>query len=199
MTTPTLVMTEIDAVNQMLVSVGQTPVNSITNTGIRDVETAKLALDTTLREVLTRGWSFNTDYDFPVSPDGNSNLLVPSDAMFMDPMDTSKDYVIRDNSGTLMMYDRGERTFTFTQDVDFLIIRAYDFTEIPQAARQYVAMRAARKWQAEQVGSDVLYRFTAEQELEALAGLKRLEGRTKRNNFVSHRPTAGRAYNPPRF
>ena len=64
MTTPTAVMTELDAINQMLVSIGQAPVNTITSTGILDVETAKLSLDTVLREVLTRGWSFNADFDF---------------------------------------------------------------------------------------------------------------------------------------
>ena len=80
MTTPTLAMTEIDAVNQMIVSIGQAPVNSITNTGILDVETAKLALDTTLRDVLTRGWSFNSDYDYTISPDGSNNIIVPTNA-----------------------------------------------------------------------------------------------------------------------
>jgi hypothetical protein len=199
MTTPTLAMTEIDAVNQMLVSIGQTPVNSITSTGILDVETAKLALDTTLREVQTRGWSFNTDYDYPLTPDGSNNVIIPTNAMWVDPTDTSKDYVIRDSGGTLMFYDRGERTFTITQEVDCNIIWSFAFDELPQAARHYVAMKAARKWQAEVVGSTVLYQFTADQELEALAGLKRLESKTKRTNFVSQGATAGRAYNPPRF
>lgn len=199
MTTPTLAMTEIDAVNQMIVSIGQTPVNSITNSGILDVETAKLALDTTLREVQTRGWSFNTDYDYPLTPDGSNNVIIPTNAMWVDPTDTSKDYVIRSNAGTMMFYDRGERTFTITQEVDCNIIWSFDFDELPQAARHYVAMKAARKWQAEVVGSTVLYQFTADQELEALAGLKRLESKTKRTNFVSQGATAGRAYNPPRY
>ena len=199
MTTPTAVMSEIDAVNQMLVSVGQTPVNSITNTGIGDVETAKLALDTALRDVLTLGWSFNTDYDYPIAPDSNDNLLVPSNAMWLDPVDRSKDYVWRSNGGTIMMYDRANRTFTIDREVDFNIIWGFDFDEIPQPARQYVSMKAARKWQAEQVASDILFRFTEMQELEALATLSRAESRTKSVNFVSNSPAAYRHFNPPRY
>lgn len=198
MTTPTAVMTEIDAVNQMLVSVGNTPVNSITNTGIGDVETAKLQLDTALREVLTRGWSFNTDYDYPITPDGSNNILIPSNAMWLDPVDQSKDYVMRWDSGTAKMYDRKNRTFTISEETDFNIIWAYDFDEIPQPARQYIAMRAGRIWQANFLGSDILFRFTELHESEALGGLKRLEARTKSRNFVSEGATAGRYFNPPR-
>lgn len=198
MTTPTAVMTEIDAINQMLVSIGQAPVNSITSTGILDVETAKLSLDTVLREVLTRGWSFNADFDYPITPDGSDNILVPSNAMWLDPVDTYNDYVLRWDSGTAKMYDRTERTFTITEETDFNIIWAYDFTEIPQAARYYIALRAARIWQSQVIGSDILFKFTELHEMEALAGLKRLESRTKRVNFVSAGATAGRRFNPPR-
>jgi len=199
MTTPTLAMTEIDAVNQMIVSIGQAPVNSITNTGILDVETAKLALDTTLRDVLTRGWSFNSDYDYTISPDGSNNIIVPTNAMWVDPVNRSKDYVIRDNGGTLMLWDKNNQTFTITQDVDVNIIYAYEFDEIPQPARQYIAIRAARIWQAQVIGSDVLFSYTQLMEEEALIAFKRLESRTKRNNFVSEGATASRAYNPPRY
>ncbi len=192
-------MTEIDAVNQMLVSIGQTPVNSITNTGIGDVETAKLALDTTLRDVLTRGWAFNSDYDYTISPDGSNNILVPSNAAWLDPVNTAKDYVIRWESSVAKLYDRDDQTFTITQDVDVNIIWMYEFDEIPQPARHYVALRAARIWQAQVVGSDVLFQFTKLMEDEALARLKQSESRTRRTNFVSQGATAGRGFNPPRI
>lgn len=198
MTTPTAVMTEIDAINQMLVSIGQSPVNSITSTGILDVETAKLSLDTVLREVLTRGWSFNQDFDFPITLDVNNNILIPSDAMWVDPSDPSRDYVMRWNSGTAMMYDRDGRTFVISQDTDVDIIWAYNFDSIPQAARYYIALRAARIWQSQVIGSDILFRFTELHEGEALAGLKRLEGRTHRVNFVSQSATVSRRFNPHR-
>ena len=198
MTTPTAVMTEIDAINQMLVSIGQAPVNSITSTGILDVETAKLSLDTVLREVLTRGWSFNTDFDYPITPDGSDNILIPSNAMWVDPVNTSKDYVQRWESSVAKLYDRDARSFTITQEVDCNIIWAYEFTEIPQAARYYIALRAARIWQSQVIGSDILFKFTELHENEALAGLKRLENRTKRVNLVSGGATVSRRFNPPR-
>ena len=198
MTTPTAVMTEIDAVNQMLVSIGQSTVNTITSTGILDVETAKLSLDTVLREVLTRGWSFNQDFDYPITPDGSDNILIPDDAMWVDPSDHSKDYVMRWSGAQAMMYNRTDRTFTIAEETDCDIIWAYDFEEIPQAARYYIALRAARIWQSQVVGSDILFQYTRTHEAEALAGLQKLEARTKRVNFVSAGSTAGRRFNQPR-
>lgn len=198
MTNPVAVMTEIDAINQMLVSIGQAPVNSITSTGILDVETAKLSLDTVLREVLTRGWSFNADFDYPITPDGSDNILIPATAMWVDPVDTSRDFVMRWDSGTAKMYDRDARSFTITDEVDVNIIWAFEFDSIPQAARYYIALRAARIWQSQVIGSDILFKFTELHEMEALAGLKRLESRTKRVNFVSSGATVSRRFNPPR-
>lgn len=198
MTTPTAVMTKLDAVNQMLASIGQSPVNTITGTLPKDASKAIIALDTTLREVLNMGWSFNTDTDYPITPDLNGNILIPSNALWVDPVDRHKDLVQRWNNGTPMMYDRDERTFEFTEALDFDIIWAFDYEEIPQVARHYIAMRAGRIYQSQIVGSDLLFQFTAQHEAEAHAALKRLEKRTKRYNILDNNHQAERRFNMPR-
>ena len=43
------------------------------------------------------------------------------------------------------------------------------FEELPTAARYYITVRAARTFQARELGSDVLDRFSAEDEAKALA------------------------------
>ena len=85
MTTPTAAITKLDAVNRMLASIGQSPVNTLTGTLPKDVNKAVLALDNALRDVLTRGWSFNSDTEFPLSPDSNGRIDVPVNAASIDP------------------------------------------------------------------------------------------------------------------
>lgn len=185
MTNPLIPQTKLDAVNQMLASIGQTPLNTLNTAGIRDAAIAELTLDNTLREILTRGWSFNTDRCFELTKDVGDFYVVPSDALTIDPsMGWVHDFVERDDSGTRKMWDRAENTFTITESpIEFDIIRAMDFETVPQAMRGYVAIRAARIFQANVIGSDIIFKYTQVHEDEALFALKKSERRNKDRNI----------------
>ena len=53
--------TELDAVNAMLLSIGQAPVSTLSVTGLKDVSFAQYILHSVSREVQLKGWEFNTD------------------------------------------------------------------------------------------------------------------------------------------
>ena len=184
-TDPLLLSSKLDAVNTMLASVGQSPVNTLSVTGIADVSIAELALDNTTREVLTRGWSFNTDTDWPLIPDVNKNIIIPAATLYVDPVDPLRNYVQRINAGVMMLYNKDKRTFDFDDTVKVDITHAFKFDEIPQVARTFIATRATRIFQAQVVGSDILFRFTDLHEREALAALQRLEDATEDNNILN--------------
>jgi len=199
MTDATLVMTKLDAVNQMLSSIGQSPINTLSGTLPKDATKAILSLDTVQREVLNAGWSFNTDNEYELTPDGNDNILIPSNAMFVDPTYGSKDYVMRWESGTAKLYNRDDHTFVIIEPVKCDIIWAYAFENVPQHARNYVYTRAARIFQTQIVGSQILFQYTAQIEADAWALFKRMEKRSKRYNINAYDPTVHRAFNPPRY
>jgi hypothetical protein len=178
-------MTKLDAVNGMLASIGQAPVNTLAVTGIRDVAIAELALDSVTREVLNRGWSFNTDTDWPLAPDGNGNILIPTTALDVDPVDRLSNYVQRDNGGTMMLYNKNDRTFVFTESVKCNVTWGFEFDTIPQVARTYIGTRAARIFQANVVGSDLLFKFTELHEREARAAMERLEDQSQDTNMLN--------------
>lgn len=196
MTSPLLPETKLDAVNQMLASIGQAPVNSLDVAGIRDVAIAELALDTELRKVLTKPWSFNSDYDYPLSPDGNKNILIPSTAVKVDPVNTRDDYVMRWNTGSFMLYDRCKRTFEFEESVDCNITWLYEFEQIPQHARGYVSTKAARIFQSQVIGSPILYEYTAAHETEARATFLTIERQIDDTSILDPRiPTVATIFN----
>ena len=70
MTTATT--TKLEAVNVMMTSIGETPVNTITAATTTDVAIAITILDNVSREVQSVGWHFNIDQDYQLIP--NSSL-----------------------------------------------------------------------------------------------------------------------------
>lgn len=186
MSLPSLLLTELDAVNQMLASIGQTPVNTLDVSGIRDVAIAKLSLQNTTREVLNRGWSFNTDHEWELNFT-SSEIVVPSAVLWLDPVRRDLDFVIRDDGGTLKLWDKLHRTFDIEENyeapIKVDIIHAFLFETIPNVARQYIAMRASRIFQTNVIASEIIFKFTAGHEAEAYADLLKMEAKTKDRNW----------------
>lgn len=199
MTTPTQAQTKLDAVNLMLASIGQSPVNTLSGSLPRDVSKAVIALDSALREVLTQGWSFNSDTEYEMTPDGNDLIAVPANSLQIDPT-YGQDYVPRYNAAQagMYLYDRDKRQFTFDTDVKVDIVWAYEFEQIPQHARQYVATKAARKFQQGIMASAVLHQFTRDDESEAYASFRRVEKRQKNFNINKYSVALHRHRNPTR-
>lgn len=179
-------MTKLDAVNVMLSSIGQSPVNSLDVPGVRDISIASLQIDNTTREVLTKGWSFNSDTQYPLSPATDGTIAVPASALFIDPSDRHLNYVERDDgTGTMKIYDRKNHTFIFDRPVKFDIVWGFGFESLPQAFRSYIGTRAARLFQSNVIGSDILFKFTELHEREAYATVVRMERRTEDSNVLN--------------
>ena len=172
----------------MLASIGQTPVNTLAVSGIRDVAIAQLSLENTTREVLNRGWSFNTDHEWELNFT-SGEVLVPASVLWLDPVNRYMDFVIRDDSGTLKLWDKLHRTFNielnYTAPIKVDIIHAFLFETIPNVARQYIAMRASRIFQTNVIASEIIFKFTAAHEAEAYADMLKLENKTKDRNWFT--------------
>jgi len=201
MTTPTQAQTKLDAVNLMLASIGQSPVNTLTGTLPKDVNKAVVALDSALREVLTQGWSFNSDKEYELTVDGTGRYAVPASSLQIDPT-YGEDYVPRYDASApagMFLYDREKNSFNeFTGDVRVNIVWAFEFEQIPQHARQYVATKAARKFQSGIMASAVLHQFTRDDESEAYATFRRVEHRQKKYNLNKYSVALHRHRNPSR-
>lgn len=201
MTTPTQAQTKLDAVNLMLASIGQSPVNTLSGTLPKDVNKAVVALDSALREVLTQGWSFNSDYDYELAVDGTGRIAIPAAAAHVDPT-YGEDYVPRYDSTApagMYLYNRDKGSFNeHTDTVKANVIWLFEFEQIPQHARQYVATKAARKFQTGILASAVLHQFTRDDESEAYSAFRRIEKRQKNYNINRYSVAANRHRNPSR-
>ena len=144
--------TELDAVNSILMSVGESPVNNITNVQSPEVVIAHKTLQQVCREVLAEGWVFNTETEYPIDLDANKHCVVPDNPLQIDTNDYKHhgDYhvVQRKHNGINKLYNIYKHTFEFENlNEDKLycdIIWMYEFENIPQVFRDYITLRATR-------------------------------------------------------
>jgi len=163
------VSTELDAVNQILSSVGQAPVTTL------DLQNPEVSIVlNTLREinrqVQAEGWIFNTERHYELTPDSETNqILYPSNMIQIDTNTRyhkdKYDVVKRGNK----LYDRLNHTYTFTDTIQADVVWYFDFTDVPAAVQAYITARAARMCATKMVGDRELNGLLQEQELQTRA------------------------------
>lgn len=158
----------------MLDAAGESPVSSLINSGLADVAEASKLLDEMSRSVQSPGWVFNTEYEYPLVRDVSNNLPLPVNTLgiYADGSYTEGDIVQRG----LRVYDRKNHTYIFTKNITSTIVFLLGWDDLPQTARQYIMVKAARAHQARVLGSESLHKFTADEEMELLIAFKNAEG-----------------------
>lgn len=192
--------TKLEAINRILKSIGQAPVNTLQVSGISDVAKAIQDLDETARDVQLIGWHWNSDRDYPLTPNTAGNILIPNGALSVDPEDRTVDASLRAlPDGQMALYNISDRTFTWSAAVNCKVIWGFPFEQLPQDARTYIATAAARRFQARVVSSPVLDRFNAEDEERAWHLLVRRERAQRDTNVFTRNSTMQRMFSRRRF
>jgi len=175
MTTPT---TKLEAVNSMLSTIGEAPVNSLTS-GLVDAETAETILNEVSRSVQAHGWNFNSEPDYTVAADTSGNVVLPTEIIRADLANSEtkyrsskQEYVQRGSK----MYDKIKHSFNIGKALKLDVVVLLDFEVCPEVARRYIAVKAARIFQERVVGSDSLSAMNRNDEQEALFALQEMEG-----------------------
>jgi hypothetical protein len=113
-------MTALDAVNEILGSIGEAPIESIADEDAlgADSLTALRYLYAKSRDLQEEGYYFNTENTVTITRDGNDKLPMPADALRVD------------SEGSINVVQRGgflwnvdDNTFVFEDDMDCTVIR----------------------------------------------------------------------------
>ena len=168
--------TELEAVNTILSAIGEAPVNSLSGTLPIDATQAKNILVEISREVQAAGWHYNSFYKFTLSRDTDNKIPLADNIMRVD-LDINKynvtTYDVIKRGGFL--FNKKENTYVFDKALDAKVILFLPFTELPENARRYITIRAARVFQDRLLGANTLHGFQARDEANALAILKQEE------------------------
>lgn len=189
-TTPT---SELDAINTMLSCIGEAPINDLTTTVSVSVNTAKNVLNETIRSVLNRGWYFNSEEDFPLVRDSNNELVLPTNTLRVRAAREFWDLDVAQRGNKL--YDRKNHTFQFEKDIKVDIVIMLPFEDLPEAARGYITILAARTFQGRMQGSETVYKFTEDDLSRALVAMQDAEADTAKYNIFTGSVTMQRMVN----
>lgn len=204
---PSVPTTELDAVNSMLAAIGEQKLPSgtdLTTTGRADIDLAVDTLAKATRETLSAGWKFNFLYGYRLTPAAilvgptlYNTFTVPSNAISWTQTKCAEnrdaDLIERPSEriadlDEMFIYNRTFNTDLFdTTQFPYLyidMVEARDFEKMPESARRFTAVRAARQFAAQTVGSPELVGFTQNDEMQAFRVLKREHGVTERLNFL---------------
>ena len=172
--------TELEAINTILSTIGEAPLNTLTGSLPVDGTIAKNVLSEVAREVQSQGWHFNTHINVTLARDTDNKVPIATNVVRveLDPRKYSKgqyDIVQRDS----FLYNLAENKDTF--DVNFekvKIVYLLPFTEIPEQAKRYITIRSARIFHDRTLGANTLHKFSVEDEAKALTILKQAESLT---------------------
>ena len=119
-----------------------------------DAQVASTIVDDTMVEVLNRGWWFNVDKNYELNQDSNGFISFPDTVLRIDSGRTQS-YVKKNG----MLYDTKNHSFEFTSSVKLDVVWVISYSDLPVAAYEYIATRAARKFQQRIIGSEEHNRF----------------------------------------
>lgn len=174
-------LSELDAINSMLIAIGEAPVNAITPT-LRDQNLAAKILGEVVREINQYGFRYNTDESYVLHPTANGIVFAPVGALNVEPMDTRLKMSARHHPehSQPAIWDHAANSFEIGVPVSVRVKWSWSFEALPESARSYAVAAASRRFQAQTIGDPAADRMA--QDAEARSWLVLLKEQTANAN-----------------
>lgn len=177
-----------EAIDAVLIKLGREPLTTTPSDGVAldpEADAVRNHLDRVTREVLMKGWHFNTVKRTLAVAGGEINL--DADILEFDPDDP--DIAVIDDQLYNVKTDTSDE---FDGDVTGWAIIAHDLIDCPEAVRQYIYSRAAVELASSQFAETDFLPRLQEQETRALARLLSSERRVRNKGLRSNSEIARR-------
>ena len=189
---------ELQAVNEILGSIGQSPVTTIEFNN-PEVFLVYQLLQQALTDTLSEGWSFNRDRGFELIPQDDGTVLVPNEVLSIDGANEDVDRTTKIISRGGLLYDKMRQSYQFDGPVSVNVTWALGIDEVPTPFRRYVTARAAGRAASELVNNTELYKLLSQTEGTLRASLMEYECNTGDYTFFgSPEGTVYRSFQPYR-
>jgi len=190
-TTTVDIDTELSAVNAILGSIGQSPINGI-DFANPEISFIYNILTEVNQDVQNEGWAFNIEYHIKetVNPTDNK-IVIDSDVIRIDntdEWDRTRDFVRRKDpvDGLWKLYDRVNHTFTYPDDDYFYVnkVRRLEFEDIPAPFQRYIIYKASGRAAVQLVSNQQLQQMLATYESQARATCMEYECNQGDHNYM---------------
>jgi hypothetical protein len=184
MATQITATTELQAINTILSFIGEAPVSSITGNIGTDVAVAKQILDESSLSIQTQGWFFNRELEVTQARDTDNKVPLETNCVSIEPSvpyQYQYSYTIRDG----FLYDLKNHTNVFaTAPVQIDKTMIQQFEHLPEYARRYITVKAARRFAARYIGADSLVKLASLDEQEAHVAFEQADSRAMDANIL---------------
>ncbi len=171
-------LTKLEAVNDILASIGEDPVNSLAS-GLPDAEQAETFLERESRRIQMKGWHVNTLNSFVIELNAANQFALPDNTLKVDSVNPSGGRKIAsppssgyinaamrrsadDTKWILWDADNNLETWTFDTRINVDLVQFIEFANLTPALQIYVWTSAAHRFQKSVMGSAALQQFTLE-------------------------------------
>ena len=186
--------TELEAVNVMLAAIGEAPINSLTGTLPVDARIAQTTLNEINKDVQSEGWHFNTEIDVVLTRDSSDHVALATNVLRVDTNIYQHPSIDVVQIG-LKLYDRQNHKYEFDEDLTCVVVYFRTFNEIPEPARRYVMIKAARIFVDRLVGDEGLRSYTQQDEIRARAILMETDFSNADHNILRGDPSLTNVFN----
>ena len=149
-----------------------------------DVAIALNTLREVSREIQSEGWSFNKEYDYPLTPDSNNEVVIPNNMLQVDLNSTYTQNMDRDavnREGKL--YDKTAHSFVWTDETLYVdVIWYFDWTSIPTPIQAFIIAKSATIVSSRIIGDPNQYSML--QQKEALTQATALEYECNQGDYT---------------
>jgi hypothetical protein len=164
--------TKLEAINDMLSCIGQSPLNTLEGTKSYFTMAAENILEAENKRVQLRGWQFNSEDKYQLTPNENNIIDVPDNVLMMNfPVHYKNRFVIREKK----IYDKFRHTYTIDKPLYCSIVWGLKYDDLPEIAQTYIKMSAAYKFVKRELGSQSVTQYTQEDVMEAWVDLLNFE------------------------
>lgn len=175
-------LTELDAVNNIIGTIGESPINSLENLQNVDAINALRILREVSRQEQARGWSFNIIEEHILTPDTYTKLIPWSESyLFLKGSNGEKLVRSGDN-----VKDLANNRIFFNKPITAKAVLLLPFDYLPEAMRSFIITKAAHKFQTRYFGDDSLTQVTVQDVQQAWQYLMEFEVDNNDYNLLNH-------------
>jgi hypothetical protein len=149
---------ELEAINYILGAVGQAPVTTLDQLN-PDVAIAYDTLQHTNRQIQEEGWTFNREYEYPIVPDNNGNVIIPSNMLQLDLSDLYENRGIDAVKRNGKLYNKTDHTFIWTGALKCDVLWLFNYDDVPPPIQSFIRAKAALDTSQKIVGDSSLYQM----------------------------------------
>jgi len=132
-------MQEREAINEILLNINELPLD--TSDVIEDINIAIVAknwLDIARKQILSRGWEFNST-TMTLAPNTSGYIVIPTAFLSVDGAGDTDTYIVRD----WKLFNKELLSYQFTDTVECDIIEDISFDDIPHTLANYIVKTAS--------------------------------------------------------